>query len=83
MVMAERSARFGSAMILSEASARAAVDNWLAENGRLFRYEHISTKLDSRGWIVVLAVLTSEGWEVDGPYVLVVDPATGTVMPSP
>jgi hypothetical protein len=66
-------------MIASEHEAKRAVDVWLRENGGSFRYEHLSVKRDSRGWVVVLAVFAQEGYEIDGPYVLVVDPVTGVV----
>lgn len=66
-------------MITSEHDACREVDTWLQENGGSFRYEHLSVKRDSRGWVVVLAVFAREGYEIDGPIVLVVDPVTGVV----
>jgi hypothetical protein len=66
-------------MITSEHEASRAVDTWLEKNGGSFRYERLSFKRDSRGWVVVLAVFAREGYEIDGPLVLVVDPVTGVV----
>ena len=66
-------------MIRSEDEARRAVDGWLETNGGSFRYECLSVKRDSRGWVVVLAIFAPEGYEIDGPLVLVVDPVSGVV----
>ena len=69
-------------MIASELEAKEVVNTWLKENGGSFRYEHLSVKRDARGWVVLLAVFAKEGYELDGPYVLLVDAASGSVSTS-
>lgn len=67
-------------MISDAETARAVVDKWLGTNGRTFRYEHLSTKRDARGWVLVFAVFSADGYEIDGPCVLIVNPASGEVL---
>lgn len=66
-------------MISSGEDARVVAEAWLRENDQQFRYEHLSTKRDGRGWVLVFAVFDLGGHTVDGPGVLVVDPQSGSV----
>jgi len=67
--------------VISDAdTARAVVDNWLRTNGKTFRYEHLSTKRDTRGWVLVFAVFSEYGYEIDGPCVIIVNPANGEIL---
>jgi len=64
-------------MSANEDEARAQAEMFLADGSNGFRFEHLSTKLVEGEWSVVFAVISPSGHELDGPVVVIVNPASG------